>query len=605
MKIIKIAILNNEKNTFSYLPIKNKQLKHFLLQRVIIPFKSSLKVGIVKKFIILNYIKIFKIKRIYKIIDFYPLFNNTYVFFLNSIYHKNYIKKRNITYYIFIWLDVIKFFKYVSGLKKKKKKKLYLKLKRSNYRKIKIYKYKFNVYILKSRYLIYKIYLEQIKNLIKKNLQILIVFPNKNYINEIKNYFQKFFFEKIYKIDSTISKKEKFTAWNDISSGRAKIIIGTELSLFFSFFKLGMIILHKSHYISYRKSYKYHLNIKSISIIKSKINEIPLLFASDLPSLNCYLQYKRGFYYFIFSYKNNILKYRKNYLIKEIGSSNNELISDSMLRIIGNFLNKKKQVILLICRKNYYIYKRHPLNNLQIIKYNSMIEKILNILKKNFSSIKTEYIDSHTIKNKKRINKILYKMRKKEINILVGTNVLKKYSFEKIGFLGLVGIHDLFNNHRKRFFECILRDIIEVINNNIDHETLLIMENKNKNLKNLNFFKYKDYISIIDSTLVDRQYYNLYPFLKKTYIYCFSKKKEKSFVTIIKIKQVLMELDNNLFVEGPVPYINTNSLQYFYWIVLVRNKSMKSIQKILYKLHLMFFYVKKKDTHFHINSEAF
>ena len=128
MKIIKIAILNNEKNTFSYLPIKNKQLKHFLLQRVIIPFKSSLKVGIVKKFIILNYIKIFKIKRIYKIIDFYPLFNNTYVFFLNSIYHKNYIKKRNITYYIFIWLDVIKFFKYVSGLKKKKKKKIIFKI---------------------------------------------------------------------------------------------------------------------------------------------------------------------------------------------------------------------------------------------------------------------------------------------------------------------------------------------------------------------------------------------------------------------------------------------------------------------------------------------
>ena len=202
MKIIKVAILNNEKNIFSYLPIKNKQLKHFVLQRVIIPFKSSLKIGIVKKFSTINYIEVFKIKRIYKIIDFYPLFNETYIFFLNSIYYQNHINKQNITYYIFIWLDIIKFFKYISDLKKKKKKKLYLPIKRLNYRKIKIYKYKFNVYILKTRYLVYKIYLEQIKDLIKRNLQILIVFPNKIYINEIKNYFQNLFFEKIYKIDS-------------------------------------------------------------------------------------------------------------------------------------------------------------------------------------------------------------------------------------------------------------------------------------------------------------------------------------------------------------------------------------------------------------------
>ena len=161
MKVLKIAVLENLGRSFSYLPLRNSSLKYFLFQRVLIPFRGKLKHGILIKISNKIHINYFQIRRIYKVIDYYPVLKNNCLIFFRFIFKYHYLRREEFLFYLIPLKTNLISFQTVS--KKYNSKTTVIKYDSSkrkdhikNYLKIKLNNFK--GYILKTSYLTYKIY---------------------------------------------------------------------------------------------------------------------------------------------------------------------------------------------------------------------------------------------------------------------------------------------------------------------------------------------------------------------------------------------------------------------------------------------------------------
>ncbi|MDE5285963.1 MAG: primosomal protein N', partial [Buchnera aphidicola] len=90
-----------------------------------------------------------------------------------------------------------------------------------------------------------------------------------------------------------------------IKKGIIKIIIGTKMSIFFPFFKLGLIIVYEENSDNYNHFLSCKFNIRDISIFRAFQENIPIILDSDTPSLKTLynIKLKKCFYINFFDKK--------------------------------------------------------------------------------------------------------------------------------------------------------------------------------------------------------------------------------------------------------------------------------------------------------------
>ncbi|MDE5285945.1 MAG: primosomal protein N', partial [Buchnera aphidicola] len=74
-------------------------------------------------------------------------------------------------------------------------------------------------------------------------------------------------------------------AWITVKEGIKKIVIGTKMSIFLPFCKLGLIIVYQENSSYYNHFISCKFNIRDISIFRAFQENIPIILDSDTPSL--------------------------------------------------------------------------------------------------------------------------------------------------------------------------------------------------------------------------------------------------------------------------------------------------------------------------------
>ena len=340
-----------------------------------------------------------------------------------------------------------------------------------------------------------EIYVQLIDYAIKQGKQVLYLLPEIALTTQLISRLQNYFGEKISVYHSKYSISERVEVWNNVLDHKAKaqIIIGARSSLFLPFSKLGLLIVDEEHEPSFKQyapSPRY--NGRDSAVVLAKYHGAKLLMGSATPSLESFFNATNNRYGLV-----TLKKRFGNVLMPEI-----ELVdvkekhrkklmkghfSDRLLEEINEALKNKEQVILFQNRRGYspiiecttcgispqcpncdvsltfHQYKNqlrchycgyHTSKMISCIACGNETldskgfgtEQIELELKELFPNHQIARMDQDSMKGKHAYAKIIEAFELKEIDILVGTQMLAKgLDFRNVSLVGVMNADNLLN----------------------------------------------------------------------------------------------------------------------------------------------------------------
>lgn len=327
-----------------------------------------------------------------------------------------------------------------------------------------------------------EVYLKKAKEIFDRGQQILILFPEIALTSQIQKRIEKYFGVSPVTWNSTVSAKNRKSAWLTAISGQKCVVIGARSALFLPFKNLGLIIVDEEHDSSYKQEEQGCYNARDMAVVLAKISDIPLILASATPSIESFVNVRNGKYNY-FNIKN---RYGAAQLpsLKLIDMRQNKFdgfISPPMYFAIKERLEKKEQCLIYLNRRGYspitlckgcgeklacpncstwLVYHKDmdrlichycghkipiPKNCVHCGAENSYIpfgpgvERICDEINRKIPSARVLIASSDTFSSNKNMAESLAKIHNNEVDIIVGTQILAKgHHFPNITLVGII-----------------------------------------------------------------------------------------------------------------------------------------------------------------------
>jgi primosomal protein N' (replication factor Y) len=453
---------------------------------VVIPFGKATEIGVVWDKIQPS-VKVFKLRNIEKKLDNFKI-NKNLVNYINWFSSYNLTSKGMI---LKMCLGDKKNISRIEKFKKEKtnKKKNIFSLnkdQKKSYEDLKNFGDAFNVSLLQGVTGSGKtiVYFERIKEMLKKDKQVLILLPEIFLTNQFKDRFEDFFGFTPAVWHSKIGIKSKRKIWQGIINANLKLVIGARSSLLLPFKNLGLIVLDEEHDPSYKQDEGIIYHARDMAIARASFENIPIYLVSAVPSLETFNNIKNKKYNhtrLTNRYSESPLPEAKVINLQKVELKKDHFIAKETIDMVNEYLKKKEQVLFFLNRRGYapflickkcgykhlclncsiYLTYHKSINKLichhcgskvkkdipckiknelcDFRMYGPGVEKIYEELKVIFPKKNIKIFSSDFLSKKGETESILKKIEKNEINILVGTQLISKgFNFPKLNCIVVV-----------------------------------------------------------------------------------------------------------------------------------------------------------------------
>ncbi len=202
-----------------------------------------------------------------------------------------------------------------------------------------------------------EVFLQLIHKVLLNKKQILVLIPEINLTPQLAARFQaRVPSARIKVLNSEVSEKERYITWLQAKDGETDLILGTRLSIFTPFARLGLIIVDEEHDASFKQNDSLRYHARDLAIYRAKTLNIPIMMASATPSLESLYNYKLGKFHLYKLTKRAV----SNAILPEINIVNlthypvNQAgISNPALDAIKNCISRKELALVFINRRGY------------------------------------------------------------------------------------------------------------------------------------------------------------------------------------------------------------------------------------------------------------
>ncbi|QJC31819.1 primosomal protein N' [Enterobacteriaceae endosymbiont of Donacia tomentosa] len=470
-------------------------------------------------------------------------------------------------------------------------------------------------------------YLNIIKMVLHKKKQILIIVPQQYHFIFLYQYFLSQLNTSICFLYANISNRKKFLIWKNIKKGKILIIIGTKSSIFMQFLKLGLIILNEEHDIKYKQTNNCQYNTRDIAVLRSKIENIPIILSSKTLSLETLHNITIGKYKFLCGNYNNFL-YNKYYDLKIINMNNQnyqyKILSNVLINIIQTHITNKEQIVFYFknkgysqiilcnfckkilkcmdCNKNFVFYKKswklyciYCKKNISMFafcpfcKNNFFIpigigtEQLTKILNKLFP-----FVSIININNKNFLENFSFIYYNKPMIIITSQILYKGYfRFLKNNLIIFLNVDNVFFSKNFRATENFIQHIHNILYNHLDEKkkkTVIIQTSYSKNYF-IKFFNIKyTYDEIADFLLQERKIMLLPPFTHHAVLIVEASNKIIPNVFLFKLKNLLISKyvkEKHFHIIGPISLIQNKRKGLYRKQIILQHILKKKLQYII------------------------
>lgn len=336
-----------------------------------------------------------------------------------------------------------------------------------------------------------QIYVKLMEEALQNGKQVLYLLPEIALTAQIIRRLQKHFGGQIGIYHSRFSNNERVEIWNKVKNGDIRIVLGARSSLLLPFRDLGLIILDEEHDASFKQQEpapRYHA--RDAAIYYASLFNAKVLMGSATPALESYYNAKQGKYGLVELNERfggvpmpeiEIVDLKKELALKEVVHNFTSVLRQQIHRT----LEAQKQVILFQNRRGYapfllcttcgtipncrqcdvsltyhkhqdklschycgtrypYIYTCPACGSQTLVPKNFGTEKIEEDLQELFPTARIARMDMDAIRNKDSHNKMIQLLEQREIDILVGTQmVVKGLDFENVNLVGILSADSL------------------------------------------------------------------------------------------------------------------------------------------------------------------
>lgn len=425
-----------------------------------------------------------------------------------------------------------------------------------------------------------EIYIKLIEGYLDAGQQVLYLLPEISLTTQLVTRLHKYFGDKILLYHSLFNDNERVEIWNKVLSckNEGKIVIGVRSALYLPYRNLGLIVVDEEHEQTFKQSDPApRYNARDAAIVLAKYHGAKVLLGSATPSLETYFNCINGKYGYVELNKRygeyilpeiHVVDLKDKYFRKKMTGHFSDVLIEKMKICLGN----NEQVILFQNRRGYspfvecltcghvphcphcdvsltfYKYKNllkchycsytisspshcHSCQSIDLSTKGFGTEQIELELKELFPEYRIGRMDQDTTRGKYGYEKIIDAFKNKEIDILVGTQMLAKgLHFDNVTLAGILNADNLLNQPNFRAYERAFQMMVQVAgragrtSNNSEvviqtynpyHNTLKqVIENDYKGMYKEQIyerynFKYPPYYRMIKLTFKHRDYNRL------------------------------------------------------------------------------------------------
>lgn len=204
------------------------------------------------------------------------------------------------------------------------------------------------------------IYMKLIEYVIEQGETAMLLVPEIALTSQLLQKFILYFGDIVGVIHSNLSIKERFTVFNNIKSGKTKIVLGTRSSIFSPLQNIGVIILDEEGESSYKSDSSPRYHTRDIAKLRCAFNNSSLILGSATPSIESYYKAKSNKYsFFSINERFGESKIPDVFLVdmkKEYDEKNFSSLSRILVDEINKNLLNNEQSIILLNRRGYNTY---------------------------------------------------------------------------------------------------------------------------------------------------------------------------------------------------------------------------------------------------------
>lgn len=413
-----------------------------------------------------------------------------------------------------------------------------------------------------------EIYTHLIRDQLKLGKQVLYLLPEIALTAQIIERLRKHFGSSTGVYHSKFNESEKVEIWKkvaDNSSGKGyRLILGVRSSLFLPFNDLGLVIADEEHDGSYKQhdpSPRYHA--RDSAIMLAGLTGAKTVLGSATPSVESYHNALRGKYGLVtlterfgkinlpeIVVANTREAYRKKMMVSHF--------TPELLRSIDEALEKNEQVILFRNRRGFSPYiecsecgwipscnqcavnltyhkeisrmvchycgsatmipvKCTGCGSISMVTRGFGTEKIEDEIKIVFPKARVARMDHDTTRNKNSFNKIIRAFEDKQIDILIGTQMISKgLDFENLTVVGILNAESILNYPDFRAHERAFQLMSQVSGRAGRRQThgRVIIQTSDPENQIIRLVLKHDYLSMFNYQSEERRIFNYPPFCR-------------------------------------------------------------------------------------------
>lgn len=421
-----------------------------------------------------------------------------------------------------------------------------------------------------------EIYIKLIEDQLNNNKQVLYLLPEIALTTQLVSRLTRYFGNQVAVFHSKYSNNERVEVWQQVleSSEKAKIVIGARSALFLPFSNLGFIIVDEEHEQTFKQqdpAPRHHARDAAIVLANfhksiratGELSGAKVLLGSATPSIETYFNAQSGKFGSVELFERfgkaqlpivELVDLKENYFKKRMKGH----FSLALVDAITESLALGEQIILFQNRRGfspvlecltcghapqcqqcdvsltYHKFKNqlrchycgyaiakptncHSCSSIDISTKGFGTEQIELELAELFPTKNIKRMDQDTTRGKYSFEKLIDSFKNREIDILVGTQMLAKgLDFDNVSLVGIMNADNMLYHPDFRAFERSFQMMTQVAGRagRSDKRGKVIIQTYNPNHNVIQQVTNNDYLGMYKEQLYERQIYKYPPYFR-------------------------------------------------------------------------------------------
>lgn len=348
-----------------------------------------------------------------------------------------------------------------------------------------------------------EIYLQLAKDVLDAGRTCLILVPEIALTPQMIERFTKRFGTDVAVMHSRLSQRERYEQWKRIISGQVRLLVGVRSAIFMPLQDLALIVLDEEHETSYQSEMNPRYHARTIARLRARDKDCLLLLASATPAVETYARCSFDKARLLeLKYRPGLAQVPKTQIVdmrRELTDGHATLLSRPLLSALEKCFQQGEQAMLFINRRGFaglYLcracgykpycpscsvaltYHKHAQNRRarlechycghietapqrcpscgeeKIQAYGLGTQQVESTMQTLFPGRKTLRMDQDTTYSKYAYKELLDAFRRREADVLIGTQMIAKgHDIPNVTLVGVLACDQLLNGNDYRVNE--------------------------------------------------------------------------------------------------------------------------------------------------------